>query len=319
MDKEVIPEANEPKPPSPAPIEKPEPVDTVAATPATTQQLAAVEKQMSGFEKSTLRWARTAVVMSALAAIFVCAQWWEMHEGGIDTHNLAVAAGTQATQTTNLAASTGTQADRTKDLADRMKDQSDQTKIIADQAVVQASANRRLAQNAADALLNTQESFRDEQRAWIGMEGIGEIKGFTETEAWRITVIFFNSGRTPARNVQISDMFLTSPTPISGPTQEQIGWLKFKPAQSIAPQGRYNEVISADSVGEAFSIQERLGNQTLISQYSQIKGRRLMLYYFGILKYDDIFGKAHETQYCIMLADTDTKQAGMCDAFNDLD
>ena len=53
------------------------------------------KEQMSGFEKATLRWARAAVIMSLLAAVFVCAQWWEMHEGGIDTHKLADAAVTQ--------------------------------------------------------------------------------------------------------------------------------------------------------------------------------------------------------------------------------
>ena len=51
---------------------------------------------MSGFEKSTLRWAKVAVLMSFLAAVFVCAQWYEMHTGGVDTHNLAVAAKNQA-------------------------------------------------------------------------------------------------------------------------------------------------------------------------------------------------------------------------------
>ena len=42
----------------------------------------------------------------------------EMHEGGIDTHNLAVSAGTQATATQTL--------------ADRMKDQAASTKQMAD-------------------------------------------------------------------------------------------------------------------------------------------------------------------------------------------
>jgi len=42
------------------------------------------------------------------------------------------------------------------------------------------------------------------------------------------------------------------------------------------------------------------------------------LYYYGILKYDDNSGKARETQYCIFLAVPDTREAAMCDAFNDL-
>ncbi len=66
--------------------------DPPATQPATAEQLTEVEEQMSGFEKSTLRWAKTAVIMSALAAIFVCAQWWEMHESGKDTRTLAEAA-----------------------------------------------------------------------------------------------------------------------------------------------------------------------------------------------------------------------------------
>lgn len=68
------------------------PNDSVASKPIAEQQLVQVEREMSSFERSTLRWAKTAVFMSALAAIFVCGQWWEMHTGGVDTHNLASAA-----------------------------------------------------------------------------------------------------------------------------------------------------------------------------------------------------------------------------------
>ncbi len=76
-------------------------VDAPATGPATAEQLTEVEEQMTGFEKSTLRWAKTAVIMSGLAALFVCGQWWEMHKGSTDTHNLAAAAGSQATAAWN--------------------------------------------------------------------------------------------------------------------------------------------------------------------------------------------------------------------------
>jgi hypothetical protein len=225
----------------------------------------------------------------------------------------------QAEDTHNLAVATGTQADRTKDLADRMKDQSDQTKIIANQAVVQANANRRLAQNAADTLLNTQASFRDEQRAWIGVAGIADAKGFTETDPWQVTVIFFNSGRTPARNAQISGLYITSPIPLTGPPQDLTKSLIFGPIQSIAPQGYYRETIGIEFAGEITTDFQRTGSQVLVSQYSRIKSKQLFLYYYGVLKYDDAFGKPHQTQYCIFLANPNTKEAGICDAFNDLD
>ena len=102
------------------------------------------------------------------------------------------------------------------------------------------------------------------------------------------------------------------------PSEQQAAQLTFRPAQSIAPQGNYREAIGADFAGEAATPHQILGQQTLLSQYNQIKNRELFLYYFGVLKYDDVFGKTHQTQFCIMLADPATKEVGICDAFNDL-
>ncbi|HEX4032394.1 MAG TPA: hypothetical protein VHX20_18660 [Terracidiphilus sp.] len=318
MDGEQQPGPNHPAPTPSVPPVVSKPKDPIPEEAATAQQLEDVEKQMTGFERATLRWARAAVIMSGLAAIFVCLQWWEMHAGSKDTHNLAVAAANQATWTQNLAADMKTQADRTKDLADRMKEQADETKTIADQAVIQANANTKSAQNAVDTLSNTKQSFRDEQRAWIGVQGTSDTKGFTEKLPWQVTVVFFNSGRTPAQNVQSSGGYITSGVPISGPSAQQIATLDFRPAQSIAPQGYYREMIGTEVSAEAVTSIEISGEQTLISQYTQIKNKKLFLYYFGLLKYDDTFGKPHETQFCILLANPDTKKAGMCDAFNDL-
>lgn len=84
------------------------------------------QQEMTGFERATIRWAKLAVLMSGAAAFFVCLQWYEMHSGATDTHDLAVAAGKQA--------------DRMKDFADRMKEQADRTKELAEQATIQAKA-----------------------------------------------------------------------------------------------------------------------------------------------------------------------------------
>ncbi len=167
-------------------------------------------------------------------------------------------------------------------------------------------------------LVNQLTEMRDEQRAWVGVQDTVAFGGFTEAEPWKVTVVFVNSGRTPARNVQSSAMFVTSPFPISGPSLEQVKQLQFRPAQSIAPQASYREAIGNDISAEGSSGFQRQGQQTLISQYQTIKNKELFLYYFGILKYDDALGKRRETQFCILLANLDTKQPGFCDAFNDL-
>jgi hypothetical protein len=279
---------------------------TLSAPPAaaTAKQLQEVAGRMSAFEQSTIRWARAAVLVSALAVGFVCLQWLVMREGGADTHDLAVAAANQAAAT--------------KDLADRMKDQAGSTKTIADQAIIQARANEKLAQNAADTLANDRQAFRDEQRAWIGVrETVG--KPFTETSPWNVQVTFFNSGRTPARHVQIAALFTTSNVPLSGPSADQIRLLTFHRAQSIAPQGQYHANFGTSVPAEALSIVQMQGQKQLADQYSLIKNGHLLLYYFGVVRYDDGFGNQKWTRFCIMLANPQTGEAGYCDRFNDLD
>jgi len=78
------------------PPDVPQPVNQPNTKPATAEQLQDVQREMTGFERSTVRLAQIALGISILAAIFVCLQWWEMHEGGIDTHSLAEAADIQA-------------------------------------------------------------------------------------------------------------------------------------------------------------------------------------------------------------------------------
>src|SRR2546425_12981878 len=73
--------------PAPPPPDVSEPSHAPAAQPATAQQLADVEQLTTGFEKATLRWARIAVVMSGLAALFVCAQWYEMRRQSQFSHH----------------------------------------------------------------------------------------------------------------------------------------------------------------------------------------------------------------------------------------
>jgi hypothetical protein len=113
----------------------------------------------------------------------------EMRSGSTDTHNLAVAAGNQATWTQNLATSMQTQADRTKDLADRMKDQADQTKVIATQATVQAAAAKSAAETANKAL-------HISERAYI-VVGLPAI----DTTTKYITLPILNTGHMPSGKV----------------------------------------------------------------------------------------------------------------------
>jgi hypothetical protein len=89
----------------------------------------------------------TVVIAAATAVnlLVACAMWNEMHKGGVDTHSLAVAAATQATNTHDLAV----QAQRQ---ADKMKDVSDAAEKIRKAAENMAVQEQRIADNAKTSL-----------------------------------------------------------------------------------------------------------------------------------------------------------------------
>lgn len=275
------------------------------------QRRAHREKEKSG-EKPEDRAARLTATATVWIAIFTVVlagvgvlTLFELIEGGADTKALVTASKQQANAASDQADAAQQFSDTAEDINGRMSDAVDQLQSTAE--------------NTKRTIKNAENSFRAEQRAWVGVAGIADNKGFTDTEPWQITVVFFNSGRTPARNAQISSMFITSRTELSGPPSDSIKLLtSFTPVQSIAPQGYYRLTIGKESAGEIVTGHQRVGAKILISQYNLIKTRQLFLYYFGILKYDDAFGKQHQTQYCALLADPATKDAGICDSFNDL-
>ncbi|MGH2506771.1 MAG: hypothetical protein ACRDHZ_05075 [Ktedonobacteraceae bacterium] len=161
------------------------------------------------------------------------------------------------------------------------------------------------------------DQFRLEQRAWVGVEHVAST-GFTDRTIWTVTVTFVNSGKTPAKNVEVSAAYVVSPVSIAGPSMEEVTRLHFGPAQSIAPEGRYSMELGPIVLGHPVFRPEIKDSQTLLSSYEAIKAGRLFLYYYGILKYKDAFGGHRQTQFCIFLANTKTKDAAFCDSFNDL-
>lgn len=175
-----------------------------------------------------------------------------------------------------------------------------------------AEDNKKLIQAA-----QTQaESAKNEPRAWVGFLGVDNVS-FSVQTGLIATIVFFNSGRTPARNVEVSMGYVAIDHAITGPNPDQIKQLQFRPAQSIAPQGRYNLYV-AKVEGEQTTPEEVSGFQRLQPYFPSIREKKAFLYYFGILKYDDNLGNHRETQYCLFLVDAKTKQTAMCDGFNDL-
>jgi hypothetical protein len=149
---------------------EPQPASEQELTKAETD----IEKRMSAFERSSLRWNKAMFFVTVATALFIGFQWHEMHTSGFDTHELAVAAGkqadaakAQADQLTNLVAQGTVQAAAAKASAEATKD-------IAQRALAQAVAtnelakeSKRQADTARDALKSSIESFNEDRRPWV--------------------------------------------------------------------------------------------------------------------------------------------------------
>jgi len=282
-----------------------------ASAPATAKQLleteTKLEERMSGFERSMIRLTRYGLVVTIVTGIIFAGQLYEMIVGGTATDKLVGYAQTQANAANQMSQS----ADDFTDSAHWMEEHMEDAANSMQDSVDTTDRNTKLS------IANAQNAFHEEQRAWVGVRSINS-HDFTETSPWHVTVVFTNSGKTPARNVYTSGGYKTSNVPLAGPLDDDIKKLEFRRIQSIAPEGSYYEEISNNVVGEPYSDAQQQGNKDLISEYQAIKNMQQFLYYLRILKYEDSSGKQRQTHFSIFLANPDTKESAFCDKFNDL-
>src|SRR6266849_5194735 len=158
---------------SSTPVEITQPWNPPTAKPTAEQELAAMEKDMNSFERATIKWAKLAVIMAGVAAVFVCAQWYEMHTGGQDTHELAVHA---------------------KEQADKMKDMSDAADKIRLAAEGMVAQEQRIADQAGKALNASISASRNDQRAWLGI-WIAHIYPIDGNSKIRTEIELVNTGK----------------------------------------------------------------------------------------------------------------------------
>ena len=159
-------------------------------------------------DKAARQTARGTVWMALFTFIIVVANFgtlWvlrkqlkEMHDGGVDTHNLAVAATNQATWTQRLAGSAGAQSQHMSDLADHMKDVADKTEEVAKQDLVQARAAEASAKAAATAADIAGQTLHVSERAFLTL-GV-PVDDFTHN---RTNVPIVNSGHIPSGPVTL--------------------------------------------------------------------------------------------------------------------
>jgi hypothetical protein len=191
--------------------------------------------------------------------------------------------------------------------------------ITAQQGIAQTSLAVSQ-QNFERSLRDTQQSFRNDQRAWIGRRET-KVTQFDKGRPFTVGLEFFNSGKTPAQHITTNMKLKLSRTPISGPTQTEIMQIekeKFRAHAGIAPQGTVTYTMGIPPVGGTPSSEEVGAVGKLAADFEDIKAKKLIVYTWGELRYDDVSGKHHVTQFCVFLADPIGEVLANCNSFNDL-
>jgi hypothetical protein len=199
-----------------------------------------------------------------------------MEKSGEQTDQLIKAANIQACAATQ-------NADSARSMAASAGIQSQATNSI-DMRIKAAEADfQQLAKNATDTLTNTQDSFRRDQRAWLGVVDYHLLK-FDGSVPMEITIDIVNSGKTPAIQVDQSTAVVYLGQFVDYPEGPQA--FRSSGAPDIPPQGKYIAHVSNDEIAPYW--------------YGIAHGQ-IFLYVTGRLTYHDIYTKeAHHTHFCLV-------------------
>ncbi len=163
------------------------------------------------------------------------------------------------------------------------------------------------------ALDATIENFRLDQRAWVGPIHVilpeyvanGKQVYIKEGQPMKIGVFVANSGKTPALKVKnnFATRFLKAGD-------------EFDPNDHIKKPS-----IQASSVlqpGMNFSLKPLPEGNSSKSDVDDLTSGRYILYMFGLITYEDIFGRPHTSKFCLSLS-PDLQTFTSCSIYNEAD
>jgi hypothetical protein len=242
------------------------------------------------------------MIATVVYSVFAGWQLYEIHSGAKDTHDLAVAAKTQAENLGNMSDA----ADKIRQAADGMVAQEQR---IADNAKQSLDASNRQSKAALDAAI-TQN--RVDQRAWVGAtEMLPPPPAFTENgkrlylkEGQQSVFQFYlaNSGKTPASSVLFRISYRTLPASVS-----------FAPRYPTQPTK-----AGVLQPGSKFIVESPATELATLTQIATYQTGTNILYFYGEIRYDDIFGLKHHTTFCVYML-RDLTGFSDCNTYNEAD
>ena len=225
------------------------------------------------------------VVATIVMAIIGIVQVWYIHRqwkltsAGLSMTGDQIWASKDAAYASKKASDTASQA-----LADS---ESSFDKTLT-QMQAQTRAQRTAAQVADQSLKTTQNAFRDDQRAWIGVVGLSPFN-LKVGESPSFSAIGINIGKTPAINTQT---FIAA----QGILRDSKIEFTYVP---IGMRSRSVVVPSSQlSIGPSGAIVPFTS-----AQINDITSGRVVVYVYGKVMYEDVFRRGHQTTFCFVLKD----------------
>jgi hypothetical protein len=246
------------------------------------------------------------LVVTGGTLLILRSQLNEMHAGGIDTHDLAVAAGRQAVAAKSQSETAQTTLDSIKANGTETKSQID--RLIAEQAKT-ATAMRDAVTQARKSMesseLQSTHSLEVSERAWVGDTGVDVTGDIAVGQQPFAQLVMLNSGKTPAIHTEVR-------------FRMQI----FCGTFPVSPE--YDPLGSPSTFMLVPGIPRRAGMTHFVTpltsgQMEQINRPGCNLYIYGKILYRDIFEHSHWKHTCSYWAKGTPNTILSCSVYTDGD
>lgn len=175
-------------------------------------------------------------------------------------------------------------------------------------------ANKESADAALKSIEIAQNSFRDDQRAWVGVSGKPELIKFSP-DAFDLKINFLNTGKTPALRIKTISSFMTEWPFVPGVPKKQWEEIisKTKAEQPPNPTFPAWEHVLAPQGLNDYHYSEEGAQYDVRKHYNAVKVPTEIIYFYGALTYYDIYGRGpYLTTWCVYISRHETMGLGYC-------
>lgn len=170
-----------------------------------------------------------------------------------------------------------------------------------------ANVARTGERNAKLALDTSTAAARTDQRAWMDII-INRPPSFQPDKSFSTTAEMKNLGKTPAKNIKFGDRFEGIPPSLHPIFNDDT--LAFVDAGMLPPQGPATRPVEI-TPGKP---DDPLGQ----GRFEAIRDGNIVAYYWGLIKYDDVFGFHHWLKFCYIY-NVPHRQFNLVSMHNDID